>query len=82
MTVEEEIKAFSDHQLGQMLRGLEAEMHRLCWSEDLHTVREEEEWPHAAWNANSIIRKAIGAELKSRRPDFHLSPIFNTHIDF
>mgnify|MGYP001596911629 FL=1 len=68
------LKYYSDHELGQMLRGVESEMRRLN--------RAEEGWPGAAWKASSNIRKAIGAELKSRRSDFQLSLVLHTQIDF
>ena len=68
------LKGFSDHELGAMIRGLEAEGRRLN--------RAHEGWPSAAWKANSNLWKVIGAELKSRRSDFQLSPFLLTRIDF
>ena len=74
MTVEKGLKAYSDHELGQMIRGLESEMDRL--------ICEDEKWSKATYAANSIMRNAVGAELNSRREDFNLSPQFRTRIDF
>ena len=68
MTVEEELKGFSDHELAQMIRDLESEMDKLTS-------------PNATYAAIFIMLNAICEELKSRRPDFQLNPKSQTEID-
>ena len=66
MSVEAELSGLSTHALGQMVEGLKREMERLAFGPELHTEREEHEWPHAAWKACSIMLRAVEAELASR----------------
>ncbi len=63
---DQQLAKISGEGLLHMLNGLDREMQRLAFSSELHQIRDNEVWPHAAWKACSIIKEAISHEIKRR----------------